>query len=170
MYKDDEYIKRVNKTYSKTFSQRQILPNYISIVFENMKWLKILDYGAGKDAFGTIMLREKGFDVTAYDIGKNYVEGLHDSQALTKKYGLIFASNVINIQSSHEDIINILQEVNLCMKNKLDYGYSEFYFNIPLKPRKYNFDNIIELSDQVFGKNMSKLIYGEIYKCSKFTE
>lgn len=164
---DEEYIKRVNKTYSKAFSQRQSLPNYISNIFETMKWLKILDYGAGKDAFGTIMLREKGFDVIAYDIGKNYIEGLHDSEALTKKYGLVFASNVINIQSSHEDIANIFYEVHSCMKNKLSYGYSEFYFNIPLKPRKCNFDNIITLSDQVFGKGMSKLVYGEIYKCTK---
>ena len=169
MYKDDEYIKRVNKTYSKTFSQRQILSNYISTMFDQQKHLWILDYGAGKDIYGTLMLRDRGFKyVTAYDIGNNYVEGLHDLKALTKTYDIIFASNVINVQTSYEDIIQILQEVHSCMI--LD---SEFHFNIPGKPRKCDLNNkkVIELLNEVFGEGNSCLIYGdtelEIYKCTK---
>jgi hypothetical protein len=138
-----------------------------------MKWVKILDYGAGKDAYGTMMLREKGFNVIAYDIGDNCVEGVHDKLALTKIYDVVFASNVINVQTSHEDILNILNEIYSCMKNSRGCGYSEFYCNLPESPRKCDIDNIKlrEMLSKVFGEGNKKIVSvkDNIHKCYKCT-
>jgi hypothetical protein len=173
MYKDSDYIHAVNKTYSKPFSKKQILPKYIFDKFDHMKErISVLDFGAGKDAYGTSMLREHGFDVTAYDIGKNSIEGTHDTFALSKKYEVIFASNVLNIQTSHDDIIYVLQEIKSCMQNKyLRYGHSHFYCNLPSGPRKCDIDNskLYKLLIQSFGKFNVKLVSKNpsIYRCDK---
>ena len=52
---------------------------------------KILDYGAGKFAEQAEILRDKGFDVTAYD--HHGVEGVHDPKALDRRYDLVYASD-----------------------------------------------------------------------------
>lgn len=159
-YKDKDYIKCMNKTYSKTFSQKSLLPKYIASAFKDMKFVKILDYGAGKDAFGTMMLRDEGFNVTAYDVGENCIEGVHDPMALHKKYDLVFASNVINVQPSYEDIRYVLKEIYLSMENHLGYGYSAFYCNLPESPRKCDIDNVKlrELLSEVFGKENKAIV------------
>jgi hypothetical protein len=64
---------------------------------------RVLDFGAGKDAMHTKMLREEGFDVTAHEFGDNQKPGIHDPEALEKgPYDLVYASNVINVQNSDE--------------------------------------------------------------------
>jgi hypothetical protein len=141
MYMDNDYIKFVNRTYSKPFSQRQVLPKFViaqSNNFINSKNMRVLDYGAGKDIYGTKILRDaKCFrEVVAYDIGDNFVEGLHDKYVLNNKYksdwyDIAMLSNVINVQPSISDIISVLEDVKSCMKPK-----AFIYCNLPDFPRK----------------------------------
>ena len=114
---------------NKDGSIRAIVPKYVSEYIN--KEGKILDFGAGKGAVHTQWLREEGFDVTAYDFGENCIEGLHDKDALNKQYKVIMASNVLNVSSS----LNMLLETLKQIYNSLEPG-GEFICNYPASPRK----------------------------------
>lgn len=60
----------------------------------------VLDFGAGKGAIQTGLLRNLGYNVTAHEFGGNVQKGLHDPEALSRKYPVVMASNVLNVQSS----------------------------------------------------------------------
>ena len=62
-------------------SIRAIVPRYVAEHINNEE--SILDFGAGKLAIHTQWLKERGFNVTAYDFGDNIVEGLHNEDALS---------------------------------------------------------------------------------------
>lgn len=140
---DNEYITFVNKTYNKTCSRRAVLPYLVGIHVE--KPSNILDFGAGKDALGTLYLRNLGYNVTAYDIGKNFVEGLHDANALGKyDYRVMMASNVINVQPTEEDVRNIFTIAKSHARI--------LFFNYPSKPRKagLTMKRIVEIAKDYF--------------------
>ncbi len=119
---------------NKDGSIRAIVPRYVA---EHMdKEDSILDFGAGKAALHTKWLRGQGFNVTAYDFGDNCVEGLHDREALSKQYKVIMASNVLNVQSSKQMLIETLQQ----MYNSLAPG-GKLICNYPANPRKIEFFN-----------------------------
>ena len=65
---------------------------------------EVLDFGAGPDAIHTKMLREDGYEVTAYDFGDNVTSEI-DAQALTRSYEIVIASNVLNVQE--EELIEV---------------------------------------------------------------
>ena len=92
---------------------------------------KILDFGAGTYATYTLELRKAGFDVTAHDFGDNWVKGLHDADALTRKYDIVFASNVLNVQSSVSMMQGTLAIIAAVVKPS-----GVFIANYPDKPRK----------------------------------
>ena len=119
----------VNKTYSKAFSPNQTLPKVVEILVTK-KDIAILDFGAGKDAYGTIYLRDRGFDCTAYEIGDNFTPGIHDDKALTRKYDVVFASNVLNVQPTEKCVIEVLLKIQTLIA---DGGM--FVCNFPTKPR-----------------------------------
>jgi hypothetical protein len=135
MYKDKNYITFVNKTYSKAFSKKQMLPKFVASQLLGIS--DVLDYGAGKDAYGSQIIRDmkKLWHVTSYEIGDNVIDGIHDTMALSKKYDVVMMSNVINIQPSLEDVIDVLIEVKDCMR---DVAY--LYCNLPESPRKSSID------------------------------
>ena len=118
---------------NKDGSIRAIVPKYVAEHIS--KEDSILDYGAGKGAVHTKWLRKDGFDVTAYDFGTNLIEGLHDKDALTKQYKVIMASNVLNVQSSKEMLVETLQQIYA----SLEPGGS-FICNYPASPRKMDLD------------------------------
>lgn len=62
----------------------------------------ILDFGAGKEAAHAQQLKKMGLDVTAYEDPAfgNFNDKLHDMHALGKKYDIVYASNVMNVQPS----------------------------------------------------------------------
>ena len=114
---------------NKDGSIRAIVPKYIS---ENVsKENSILDFGAGRAAVHTQWLREQGFHVTAWEFGDNIVEGLHDKDALSKQYTVIACSNVLNVQSSLDMLIETLKQIY----NSLEPG-GELICNYPASPRK----------------------------------
>lgn len=128
---NDDYVKKVNKTYSKTFSKNQFIPKILPKYVEKDK--SILDFGAGLDAYGTLALRQKGFKVTAYDIGRNFNPAVHDPKALSRKYDVIFCSNVFNVQPSAAAI----QRLVSALRKRLKTG-GKLIFNYPPNPRKSN--------------------------------
>jgi accessory colonization factor AcfC len=88
---------------------------------------KILDFGAGPDAAHVKMLRNEGYDVIAYDFGKNISEE-HDEKALDRKYDIVYVSNVLNVQSSE----NMLRETITSVVKKGGIAIA----NYPKEPRK----------------------------------
>lgn len=125
---EEYYVRLVNQTYSKMCSKKQTLPKIIEQIAK--KGDKILDFGAGKDAFGTKYLRKSGFDVTAHEIGENFVDGLHDLNALELYYDVVFISNVLNIQPDVPRLLDVISGVKSC----LNVG-GKFICNFPVKPR-----------------------------------
>ena len=93
---------------------------------------KVLDFGSGPPARHTMSLREKGYtDVTAHEFGDNVQEGVHDPKALSKKYDVVFASNVLNVQSSEAMLKRTLKQIRDSVKKG---GLA--VFNYPASPRK----------------------------------
>ena len=114
---------------NKDGSVRAVVPRYVSQYINKEE--KLLDFGAGRDAVHTKWLRELGFDIVAYDFGDNVIEGLHDKDALSKKYSVIMASNVLNVQSSMTMLWETLRQIY----DSLEYG-GKFVCNYPSSPRK----------------------------------
>jgi hypothetical protein len=90
---------------------------------------KILDFGAGKAAAHTLALRGEGFDVTAYDFSQSEH---HDPTALNRKYTMVFASNVLNVQGSEE----MLMHDTLGPISKVLKKGGRFICNLPSSPLK----------------------------------
>ena len=89
----------------------------------------ILDFGAGKAAAHTLSLRDEGYNVTAYDFSESE---FHDPKALRKKYTLVYASNVLNVQGSENMLmLDTLKPIY----NVLESG-GRFVCNLPSNPLK----------------------------------
>jgi len=76
----------------------------------------ILDFGAGKMANQARILKDEGYNVVAYDFGLNAIDGLHDKNALRYKYDVVYASNVLNVQSSSEMMNTTLDQISKVLK------------------------------------------------------
>lgn len=103
-----------------------ITPKYVLSTSEPLQ--TILDFGAGDQAPHTKTLREQGRNVTAYEFGQNVVAGIHDVNALDRKYHTVFASNVLNVQSG-------LPMLRATLKEIFDATETRAVFNYPRKPR-----------------------------------
>lgn len=132
---------------NKDGSIRAIVPKYVAEHIN--KEDSILDFGAGKGAVHTKWLREQGFNVTAHDFGDNVIEGLHDTNALSKQYKVIMASNVLNVQSSGDMLLETLKQIY----NSLEPG-GQFVCNYPESPRK------MELNSATLGLVIQSVFLG----------
>ena len=108
---------------------RAIVPLWVEQNIDKNKI--ILDFGAGKGATSTKYLLSKGFDVTAYDLWIGNGDELLDKFALNRQYDVVFASNVLNVQSSQSMLIETLSQIKDSMKDN-----GEFICNYPQTPRK----------------------------------
>lgn len=142
-------INTANKTSRSRgiVGSKAIVPAY---VLNNVyKSWSILDFGAGKDAMHTKMLRNAGFsDVTAHDFGNN-LNSNHDANALNRKYSVVFASNVLNTQSSTMMLLNTLEQI----KFAVGY-YGTVIMNYPESPRYLDMDStrMLDFIERVLGK------------------
>jgi len=87
---------------------------YIVMAHAHAKGLRILDYGAGPTAPSSKFLRQRGYhNVVAYDLPLNMRAGIHDSNAMNHAlhYEVVFASNVLNVQRTPNEIENMLKEI-----------------------------------------------------------
>lgn len=108
---------------------RAIVPLWVEKNIDKDK--TILDFGAGKGATSTKYLLSKGFDVAAYDLWVGNGDELLDKFALNRQYDAVFASNVLNVQSSQSMLIETLSQIKDSMKDN-----GEFICNYPQTPRK----------------------------------
>ena len=110
----------------------------------------ILDFGAGRYAAHAQMLNDEGYNVTAYDFGANVTE-LHDSNALQSQYDVVYASNVLNVQSS----IDMLERTVAQIANTVKPG-GIFIGNLPSSPRKSK-DINADVLNEVLSRHFSSL-------------
>lgn len=108
---------------------RAIVPLWVEQNIDKNKI--ILDFGAGKGATSTKYLLSKGFDVTAYDLWIGNGDELLDKFALNRQYDVVFASNVLNVQSSQSMLLETLTQIKNSIKDN-----GEFICNYPQSPRK----------------------------------
>ena len=106
----------------------------------------VLDFGSGKHAAHTKKLRAEGIDVTAHEFGPNVEEGIHDPQALSRKYDTVFASNVLNVQSGKRMLNSTLRQIK-------GSALKRAVFNYPESPRygKMSTEEVAKEIKNVFG-------------------
>lgn len=128
-FTDDE-VKIANATSrnSGAIGAKAITPRHVENVAS--KDHDILDFGSGKDAAHAKALRAKGFKVTAHEFGSNQNEN-HDRAALTRKYDHVYASNVLNVQSTKAMLSHTLDQIHGVLKPG-----GRFTGNFPMSPRK----------------------------------
>lgn len=122
---------------------KAITPRYVQTISKPEH--TILDFGAGRDAAHTETLRGAGLNVTAHEFGAN-ANKRHDPEALSRQYDTVYASNVLNTQSSPEMLARTLDTIHAAIKPG-----GSFVGNLPASPRK-------------FGKLNSKLLQSELKK------
>jgi len=130
-YTSDE-IKIANATSRSagSVSAKALVPRYVEDRVS--KGSSILDFGAGRDAIHAKRLKDAGFkDITAYDFGANIKDGIHDPDALSKSYDVVYASNVLNVQSSLPMLRKTLDQIAGAVKSG-----GSFVGNFPENPRK----------------------------------
>jgi hypothetical protein len=160
-----EEIKRANRSCrdSGAIGQNPIL---LPIVREHTNpYSSILDFGAGKRAKHAELLREEGYNVTASEFGDNFVEGIHKADYDLIPYDIIYASNVINVQSSNPMLYDTLYRIEGC----LEVG-GLFFCNYPRQPRymgDINHKDMLRILRTIFWAEILPRKYnGTIYKCS----
>ena len=89
----------------------------------------ILDFGSGPMAKHATALKNEGYNVNAYDFSESEYT---DPNALSKKYTLIYASNVLNVQGSEQMLFN--DTLKPIYKALLPQG--KFICNLPSSPLK----------------------------------
>lgn len=93
----------------------------------------ILDYGAGREALHAQALRAEGYRVTAHDLWAT--PGIHDPDALKRKYDLVYASNVANVWASlGMAALSVAQMFHAVRPGGL------LVLNLPASPRKGAWD------------------------------
>lgn len=140
-----EEIEKANRSSrsSGAVGPKAITPRMVLKYIEDTgnKDITILDFGSGKDAKHTYALRDMGLDVTAHDFSANVRDEHHDPNALSRKYDIVFASNVLNVQGSEQMMRRTVEDI---MKT-LDRN-SVFIANFPGSPR-YGFQTAREAKD-----------------------
>lgn len=131
---DEEAAKKAIKTNAPNWATTKIdklIRDHIN------KKQTILDFGAG-GAKPATRLKAEGYNITAYDFmyapeHQPSDTDPRDYNALDKKYDVIYASNVINVQSSETMMLKTIKEIKDSMKPN-----SVFICNFPTNPRKWD--------------------------------
>lgn len=107
----------------------------------------ILDFGAGRKALHAENLMGLGYNVTAWDFGANFNPEVHDRDALSRTYDVVYASNVFNVQINPGMFWRTLIQIRDCVKPD-----GLFLFNYPRKPRKLNYTDreVLQAVGQIF--------------------
>jgi hypothetical protein len=101
-------VARANASARSTgFGEHALVPRYV--LGRARPGDLLLDFGAGPEAIHTALLRAAGLQVVAHDFGANVREGVHDPDALTRRYNGVFASNVLNVQPSTIELQGLLR-------------------------------------------------------------
>jgi SAM-dependent methyltransferase len=132
-----EQIEIANKTSrnSPAIGAKAITPKMVRKYIEDNNLDKdetlILDFGAGKAAAHAQKFVEDGYNCLAYEFGNNVDPRVHCELALMNQYDIVYASNVLNVQSTPSMLEETLIQVKLVLKPD-----GVFFANYPLSPRK----------------------------------
>ena len=102
--------------------------------FTGKKWPKtILDFGAGKTAKHAKRLRAAlpGVEVSAWDVGENWVRGVHAVMLCFRYYDFVVVSNVLNVQPNLPALFTVIEEVSDACRAE-----GSVLVNYPVEPRK----------------------------------
>ena len=91
----------------------------------------MLDYGAGKKAMHAQAFVEDGWNCLAHEFGDNVDPRIHCELAMLNKYDVVYASNVLNVQSDLNMLNETVEQIKSVMKDQ-----GAFIANYPLDPRK----------------------------------
>ena len=135
-----EEIKRVESTFRATgaIGNNAIVPRVISEMIDKSN--SVLDFGCGKAQIHVKRLKSLGFDVVGYDFSIPKTE-----KNLRKKYSVIYASNVLNVQMSIDMLHRTLDQIRSLLEPK-----GKVIANYPVDPRK------IELTVDEMEKELEK--------------
>jgi len=133
-------IETANKTSraNGAIGANAIVPKFVLKhleLFFDKKDAKILDFGAGKQALHTRALRAKGWDCVAYEFGDNATE-YHSKDVLFDRFDIVFASNVLNVQSSGAMAYRTIKQLASVVTSP--YNDGKVFVNYPSSPRKSN--------------------------------
>ena len=144
-----ETLKANRSARSKgAIGKNAVVPKLVEEMFP--KSFKILDYGSGPARIHQTSLELAGFDVDAFDFGKNWREGMQ-YEVFPLRYDLIYASNVMNTWSSTQMISSSLLEIYSGLKKG-----GIFLANYPKKPRYFS-----DATDDILA-DLLRGIYSEV--------
>ncbi len=135
MFKSED-IAVANKTSrnSSAIGAKAVTPlvvhEFIDLFYEKEN-VQVLDYGAGKDAAHARRFLNNGYYCTAHEFGANFDNRYHDPLALTREYDIVYASNVLNVQTGIGMMRDTLAECCAATKQS-----GRFIANYPRDPRK----------------------------------
>ena len=125
------YRRRGSSVFDKDGNVRSVVARFVEGNID--KYKRILDYGCGSEFIQGNYLRRLGFNVDGWDIGNNKPQNCVNE--LRQIYDVVYASNVLNVISSVDMLMETLEQVYNC----LNYG-GLFIANYPSSPRKMNVD------------------------------
>lgn len=117
-----EQVAKANRTArgAGAVGMMAVVPKYIGYT---ALWTEsILDFGSGPRAIHTRRMREMGYNVEAYDFGANYRKDEVFGD-LSKHYDIVFASNVLNVQSDEEMMRKTLRLMLVPNPKRIVFNY-----------------------------------------------
>jgi hypothetical protein len=148
-----EDIQVANKTSraNGAVGAKAIVPRHVRGFIEsfyNKETTTVLDFGAGKTAAHAQALLADGWMVTAYEFGDNIDPRVHNELALMQTYDIVYASNVLNVQSNVEMARATIKQIVSVVKKS-----GHFFANFPSSPRKSDItsDEMADLLKEQFG-------------------
>lgn len=162
----------------KVLDSSVVFKDYLPKILDTLKdkepnEISILDAGSGKHANYTLKLRKLGYDAKAIDLPENMVEGIHNPDAFSYEYDVVFSGRVLNVFSNKEDLENFISKIHGVLKQN---GY--YLCNLPDSPRDFGAYESMSIKEgnmflkELLNKYFSDVAYlgnrsGPVFLCKK---
>lgn len=118
--------------------------------------VSILDAGSGRHAQYTKNLRDKGYRAKAIDLPENMEQGIHDPDAFSYDYDIVFSGRVLNVFSDLNDLESFIKQISSVVKPD---GY--YLCNLPVGPRNFGAYEGLSVKE---GNNLVQEILNNYFK------